>query len=159
MAPLSIQRISSCFPAGTIVWTATGACGIERVQVGDCVLAQESETGELAYKPIVGLTNRPPSPLVEVKAGSATIRATRGHPFWVSGLGWQMAKELQTGQRLHTITGPLEIDAVSTVPGEPCYNLIVADFNTYFVSAEKVLVHDNNIRQVTSATVPGLVEQ
>ena len=36
--------------------------------------------------------------------------------------------------------------------------MIVADFNTYFVGDAQVLVHDNNLRQVTTATVPGLVD-
>ncbi len=40
-----------------------------------------------------------------------------------------------------------------------CYDLIVADFNSYFVGQNRVLVHDNNLRQVTTATVPGLVQE
>ena len=38
-----------------------------------------------------------------------------------------------------------------------CYNLVVADFGNYFVGEEKALVHDNTIRDVTPAIVPGLV--
>ena len=30
-----------------------------------------------------------------------------------------------------------------------CFNLIVADFNTYFVGDAKVLVHDNMLRALT----------
>ncbi len=149
-------RFMSCFVAGTPVWTSTGPMAIERVEVGDCVLAQDVDTGELAFKPVLDTTARPASPLVVISAGKETIRATRGHPFWVSGLGWQMAKELKAGQSLHTPTGPLAIDAVREDPPAPCYNLVVADFGTYFITDSQVLVHDNNLRHVTTAIVPGL---
>ena len=36
------------------------------------------------------------------------------------------------------------------------YNLVVADFNTYFVGETGILVHDNTPRLPTRATVPGL---
>jgi hypothetical protein len=68
-----------------------------------------------------------------------------------------MAKELTVGQWLHTIDGPLEISEISAARPEQCYNLVVMDFNTYFVSDARVLVHDNTLRQVTSAAVPGLI--
>ncbi len=156
--PYTYHVGSSCFPAGTKVWTSTGPMAIEQIQAGECLLAQDVETGELAYKPVVGTTTRPPSPLVSISAGGETIRATRGHPFWVSGIGWQMAKELKPGELLHTPRGPLPIESVGTSEPARCYNLIVADFGTYFVTDQQVLVHDNNLRQVTTATVPGLVE-
>ena len=87
----------SCFPAGTLVETSTGPIAIEVIKPGDCVLAQDADTGELAYKPVMMTTVRPPSKLIETRIEEETIRATRGHPFWVSGLGWQMAKELLPG--------------------------------------------------------------
>ena len=155
--PPSSVRYRSCFVAGTKVWTSTGSMAIEQVQTGECVLAQDIETGELAFKPVIDTTVRPPSPLVAISAGGELIHATRGHPFWISGIGWQMAKELKSGQMLHTPRGPLAIDSISEADPATCYNLIVADFGTYFVTDQQVLVHDNNLRQVTTATVPGLI--
>ena len=38
------------------------------------------------------------------------------------------------------------------------YNLIVADFDSYFVGDSAILVHDNTPRQPTSAVLPGLVK-
>ncbi len=148
-------KVSSCFVAGTPVWTSTGPLPIEQIGVGDCLLSQDAETGELAFKPVVATTQRPPSPLLEIRAGRATLRVTRGHPFWVCGVGWQMAKELQVGQSLHTTHGPLAIDAIADAPEETCYNLVVMDFSSYFVTDEQLLVHDNTLRHVTTATVPG----
>ena len=54
--------------------------------------------------------------------------------------------------------GPLLIDSVAAQGEDTCYNLVVADFNTYFVGEAQVPVHDINLRQVTTATVPGLVD-
>ncbi len=149
----------SCFPAGTLVETSTGPLAIEQIRGGDCVLAQDPDSGELSYKPVMTTTVRPLSPVVEIMAGGETIRATRGHPFWVAGVGWQMAKELKAGQRLHTPAGSVEIESAQQNGEAECYNLVVADFNSYFVGEHRFLVHDNLLRQVTTATVPGLVEE
>lgn len=149
---------SSCFVEGTKVWTATGPAAIEKIQGGDRVLAQDPDTGELAYKPVIGTTIRPPHRTLKLQLGDTVIQATPGHPFWVSGIGWQMAKELKAGQWLHSTAGPVKLETVAESEDAQCYNLVVMDFGTYFVSDRRVLVHDNNVRQITSATVPGLVE-
>jgi hypothetical protein len=36
------------------------------------------------------------------------------------------------------------------------YNLIVADFGTYFIGERGVLVHDNTPRESTASIIPGL---
>jgi hypothetical protein len=150
-------RYSSCFVAGTKVWTMDGPMAIEQVKAGECVLAQHPATGELAYKPVVETTVRPTSPVRAIKTSRDTILATRGHPFWVSGVGWRMVKELKAGERLHSMSGPVEILGVEDAGEAECYNLVVADFGNYFVGEGKLLVHDNTIRDVTPALVPGLV--
>ena len=148
--------VIACFVPGTVVWTVTGQVPIEQVNVGDLVLAQDVDTGELGYKPVLRTTKGPPLPLVEIRAGKETVRCTRGHLFWVSGKGWEMAKELKVGDRLHTTKGTLLIDAVEERGEAACHNLIVPDFNTYFVTNEQILVHDIDVRGPTTATVPGL---
>lgn len=148
---------SSCFVAGTKVWTMDGPMPIEQVKPGECVLAQLPATGELAYRPVVTTTVRPESPVRAIKTSRDTILATRGHPFWVSGAGWRMVKELKVGDRLHSMAGPVEIIAAEDAAPAVCYNLVVAEFGNYFVGEEKILVHDNTIRDVTPVLVPGLV--
>lgn len=147
---------SECFPKGTPVWTRTGASPIERVRTGDIVLSMNVETGELMYKPVVGIALRPEGPTIQTHVGGTVIKSTRGHPFWVDGIGWQMAKELKTGERLHTINGAVAIEEVTDGDPADCFNLVVADFNTYFVGDAKLLVHDNTLRGPTAAIVPGL---
>ena len=118
-------------------------------------------TGQLAFKPVLATTFREPSPLIEMTAdghttGERALRTTLGHPFWVNGKGWRMAKQLKAGDILHTVRGSLRIDRVAETDPEEAYNLVVHDFGTYFVGAAGILIHDNTIRQPTRAIVPGL---
>lgn len=160
--PPPAYRPRSCFARGTLVWTKTGRQPIEKLEIGDLVLAQHPDTGELAYKPIVGRTVRPPTDILKLKlaAGSEheVLHTTLGHPLWVAGLGWRMAKLLGDGAVLHGVNGPVEVDATEPAGEAEAYNLVVAEFNTYFVGQSGVLVHDNTPRAPTRATVPGLIE-
>ncbi len=153
----------SCFPAGTPVHTNMGLVAIERLKVGDLVLAQDVDSGELAYKPILMKTIRLPCPTLRLKfeedadVGDAhEIVATRGHPFWLTGHGWRMAKLLQPGERLRGIGGSWTLTSIREMPQFPAHNLIVGDFHTYFVGRRGLLVHDNSLRRPTTAIVPGL---
>ena len=151
------------------MWTVTGSVGIEDVKVGDHVRAQHPFSGELAFKAVLGVTERKPSERIKIGIGSDTILATRGHPFWVCGEGWKMAKELKVGQRLHTVSGAVTVDALEELPpAKPwetsdtfSYNLIVDDFHTYFVGEQKVLVHDNVLFVSDGPTgpLPGLARK
>ncbi len=156
---LNLHRVTSCFPRGTPVWTDTGQRAIETLAIGDLVLSQNVETGELAYQPVVGRTVRPPSPTVKMSLGGEELQTTLGHPLWVSGIGWRMAKEVDQSAILHGVHGPVQVDAVE--PADECeaFNLVVADFNTYFVGESGILVHDNTPRSPTAAVVPGLVPE
>lgn len=149
----------SCFIAGTPVYTESGLQSIESVRPGDRVLSQDPNTGELAFKLVQNVTVRPPSKLRKLQVGDCEIVTTLGHPFWVNGSGWKMAKELQPQMSLHTFSGAASIVKVEELPKpDRAYNLVVADYNTYFVGSANVLVHDNIYRQPTLAKVPGLIE-
>ena len=147
----------SCFPAGTPVRTLDGMTHVEEIRVGDRVLSQDVETGELAYKLVLQTTTRPPSELLTVGIGEAKVTTTKGHPFWVDGVGWKMAKHLQIGDPIHTLQGGKSIDNIQPSAPAKAYNLVVADFHTYFVGSAEVLVHDNTYRQPTCAMTPGLI--
>ncbi len=154
----------SCFAPGTKVWTLTGRRPIEKIKIGDCVLAQEVESGELAYKPVLATTVRQRGPRMRVRLGGESIVATTSHPFWVLGQGWRMTKQLETGNRVHTPSGSVLIESIEKIDPDPSpagksYNLIVADFNSYFVGDRGILVHDNMPRAPTAALLPGLVKR
>jgi hypothetical protein len=159
---VSLRRVrpaapQDCLAAGTLVWTARGPLEIETIRVGDLVLSQHPDSGELAYKPVLRTTVRPRGQLVKIEAGGESCETSGGHLFWVAGEGWVKSRDLQSGQILHSASGPVHISRVGPGSEAETYNLIVADFNTYFVGYRKVLSHDNTIRQPTRAVVPGLI--
>jgi tetratricopeptide (TPR) repeat protein len=145
----------SCFAAGTPVWTIDGPRPIEKIAVGDLVLAQNVETGELAYKPVLRTTLREPADLLVVKAGEDTFQCTGGHNFWVPGSGWTRTRKLDPPTRVHGVAGAVEVTSIQPGPTKRTRNLVVADFNTYFVGKEKLLVHDVTLPAPTPAEVPG----
>ena len=154
----------SCFAPGTKVWTLTGRQPIEKIKIGDRVLAQDVESGELAYKPVLAVTIRQPGPWMKIGLGTESITATPSHPFWVSGQGWRMTKQLEAGSRVHSLSGGVPVESIETLEADPsyaglAYNLIVADYSNYFVGDRGILVHDNTPRMPTAAILPGLVRR
>ena len=145
-----------CFAAGNPVTTATGPVAIEKVQIGDRVLAQDPSNGELAFKPVLATSKSPPAKLLRVTTSRGTVRLTLGHSFWTVGKGWRMAKELCLGDQIHALDGSTTVTAIESQPEEPVYNLTVADFGTFFVGDGQLLVHDKTVRLPNRALVPGL---
>ena len=148
-----------CFPAGTLVWTEEGRNTIERIQVGDRVLSQDPETGELCFKPVSEVTRRSQAAMQRVQVGNAWVTLTTGHPLWVNQHGWRMAKFLRLGDSIHTLQGSQPVNSLAVAPPGDAFNLVVEDFGTYFVTEEGILVHDNEERSPTRVQTPGLLAQ
>jgi hypothetical protein len=148
----------NCLAAGTLVVTAEGSVPIEQVQIGDRVLSQDVDTGELAFKPVLQTTASNPVPLARIVTDQGELTSTAGHPFWVNAHGWRLTRDLEPGGRFHGVDGAIEIVSVAdTDRVEPAYNLVVADFHTYFAGEGRILSHDNTPRAPTNALVPGLM--
>jgi hypothetical protein len=145
-----------CFVRGTPVWTKTGPRPIEKLQIGDLVLSQNVNSGEIRYKPVLARTLRPVGPIVQVSTDDEKLLATRGHPLWVAGIGWRMTKELEDGAVLQSLAGTGRVKGVQSAPEAETYNLVVADFNTYFIGSSGILAHDNTPRKPTQAVLPGI---
>jgi hypothetical protein len=149
-----------CLAAGTLVWTETGPAAIENISIGDRVLAQDPQTGELAYKPVLRTTIRPVGRLTRIHLlGDESIATSGGHLFWCAGEGWVRSRDVKSGMLLHTVDGARHVSFVERASEEPTYNLVVADFNTYFVGQSRVLSHDNTASRPTDNKVPGLAEK
>lgn len=148
-----------CFVRGTPVWTKTGLRAIESLAAGDLVLSQDVNTGEIRYKPVLTRTLRRAGPTVQVTTEDEKFLSTRGHPLWVAGAGWKMSKELAGGMVLQTLAGAGQVRRVQSATDAETYNLVVADFNTYFIGTSGILAHDNTPRRPTQAVLPGIVKK
>ncbi len=138
---------SQCFTGDTLVSTEDGLRPIEEIRVGDYVWAEDTETGKVELKKVLAVSVTESDTLVHVTTKNGTkIDTTENHPFYAEDKGWTAAAELEAGDVLHTQDG--EIETVSTVEVEKLeeavkvYNLEVEDSHTYYVSADKVLVHN-----------------
>lgn len=156
------RKLGSCnsFTPGTPVLMADGTSKpIEKVKIGDEVVATDPDTGETKSRKVSaeikgeGLKN-----LVKVTIDvdgpkgdkTASVTATDGHPFWVPQLGtWVDATDLEPGEQLRTASGAqAEIKAVKrwTAISAAVFNLTVGELHTYYVlaGATPVLVHNCN---------------
>ncbi len=157
--PIQVTR-RSCFVAGTPVWTDAGVRPIQSVAVGDRVLSQDPDTGELSFRLVTEHTLRPPTRIMRIAVDQEeVIECTKGHPFWLNGTGWRMAKLLVPDERLHSLLGAATITEVTSLDmSDQAHNLVVAGPGTYFVGKRGLLVHDNTYRAPTQAIIPGFVD-
>ena len=137
----------NCFIAGTLVATADGLKPIEDIEVGDEVLAYDPETGEQAYKHVVNLFRNATDKWYHVHVNEQDITCTAEHPFYVADLGaFVPAKDLKADQHVLLADGScavidgIHVEELSTP--ETTYNFEVEDYHTYYVSKDKVLVHN-----------------
>ena len=143
-----------CFVEGTLVDTEHGLRPIEEIAIGEKVWSRDEKTGETALKPVVDLIHLNQRQIWEVAftgmdGATASFETTDDHPWWVAGQGWKKTEELVVGMAVTTRDGRgmvlasvLETDRIDAT-----YNLTVADFETYFVGEQGVLVHNCDIRR------------
>jgi hypothetical protein len=146
-----------CLVAGTLVQTRTGLTPIEQIRIGDSVASMDVSTGELAWKPVSRITQRPPTQTRSIRfADGETIRSTLGHPWWVVGRGWTKSKDLKPDMAVRTASRIASIADLSDEPEAETYNLVVMDFHTYFVGRARLLSYDAGEVRPTFQKVPGL---
>ena len=107
-------------------------------------------------KPVLKTIINPGKDIFRLRTKGETLEVTGGHVFWVSGKGWIKARQLELEMRFHTLKGTVDLTGVEQRGKQDTYNLVVADFHSYFVGKQKILTHDNTIRKPTNCVVPGL---
>ncbi|CAM2005762.1 NHL domain-containing protein [Acanthopleuribacter pedis] len=135
-----------CFVAGTLVATANGLVPIEDVQVDDQVWSYVERSGAVELRPVLSLSRRAADRLVDLTIDGELIQATEEHPFYVVGHGWKGAIHLHIGDRILTQTGAIAAVEAKWVrlTKTTVYNFSVDENHNYFVSPDRVLVHNNN---------------
>jgi hypothetical protein len=116
----------------------------------------DAQKGQIMLKPVLRTIVNPGTSLLNLHTAGETLEATGGHVFWVSGQGWVKARQLQPKMRLHTLQGTVDLASIEAGGQQDTYNLVVADFHTYFVGRQRILTHDNTIRKPTNCVVSGL---
>ena len=145
----NIKSLFCCFVAGTLVSTEHGLQKIEDIKVGDLVWSRDEETGEIALKPVIDFIDKHDRIIWEVRlsglnGASELFETTDEHPWWVAGQGWKTTSELKAGMSVTTQDGKGMVitSVVNTGRVEGTYNLTIADFETYFVGQNRILVHN-----------------
>lgn len=138
------------FEAGTLVWTTRGPVPIERVQVGDVVLAKDEVTDTFSLRQVLRTFVRRGAPIVAVTVTTAAgaqevFNTTEEHPFYVEGRGWVTAQSLVAGELVGTTGQEAFVESVVfTGRTSTVYNFEVEGLHDYFVGHGGVLVHNNN---------------
>ena len=84
--------------------------------------------------------------MIRLAINGEVIETTDEHPFYVEGRGFTAAKELKTGDEVRLEDGTAaRIESSETRQLDrpvKVYNFEVEDYHTYYVSEQKVLVHN-----------------
>ncbi|RSO11166.1 hypothetical protein DMH18_10075 [Streptomyces sp. WAC 06783] len=154
------RAAANCFPAGTPVAVAGGTKKIEDLRVGDRVWAADLRTGKKRLRRITELYRHSADALVSVGTDHGAVRATPGHPFWVTGKGWTPARDLRAGYRLpRQGGGDAKVGAVRVLRGVvPVFTFEVEGDHTYFAGDAQVLVH-NSCQLFKNLLAPDLAQE
>ncbi|MEK0424701.1 MAG: hypothetical protein RJB11_792 [Planctomycetota bacterium] len=153
-----MRNTMSCLVAGTPIQTQSGLRPIETIRVGDLVVAQNIESGEIQMRPVLRTTVRPPARTYDIVfENNETIRATLGHRWWIIGKGWIKTKDLQEGMSMRTASGFSTIKSLKQADAAVTYNLLIDQDHTYFVGQTRVLSFDASEAIPTFFKTPGFV--
>ncbi|MFD7284479.1 DNRLRE domain-containing protein [Streptomyces sp. NPDC059863] len=149
-------KINSFVP-GTAVLMADGSTrAIDRLEVGDLVLATDVEGGDTRARAVTDTrSHEGRKDLVTLTvdtdgrdgAKSGTITSTAGHEYWLPDAGrWVQARALEPGMWLRASSGTwIQVTAVDrTTRKERVHNLTVEGVHDYYVLAGdgQLLVHN-----------------
>ena len=149
-----------CFTAGTRIHTEKGFKAIETIKPGDRVWSENPETNSKALKKVKKIFVREKDSLIRLAINGEVIETTDEHPFYVEGRGFTAAKELKAGDEVRLEDGTAaRIESSETRQLDrpvKVYNFEVEDYHTYYVSEQKVLVHNTCMETVKNT--PRLVK-
>ena len=139
----------------TLVTTKDGPKRIDEITEGEYVLSEDVKTGEITYKKVDYVYIKNTRKLVQLVVNGEEIKTTSSHLFFTDSGWWKSAKNIKVGDRILTAEGELkEVTATGIVELEEAvriYNLNVADFHTYFVGTNGLLVHNDCTAEMMGA--------
>lgn len=135
-----------CFVKGTQVLTVEGLMNIEEIEKGMKVYSRNDATGENELKTVLSTFEK--TAVVEtykIKVGNEYIESTNNHPFFVKGVGYVEAKDLEVGDVLVDFdNNEVVIENIEILESREItvYNMNVDENHNYFVGKDNILVHN-----------------
>ncbi|MEH3068186.1 MAG: polymorphic toxin-type HINT domain-containing protein [Aeromicrobium erythreum] len=118
---------------------------IEKVKVGDKVIASDPETGEQAAETVEAVWKHRDT-LTDLVVGGRVLTTTEDHLFWaIADRKFERVDEFARGEKVLTADGrTLTVSGLraSTARDGTAYNLTAADIHTYHVGHDQALVHN-----------------
>jgi len=137
--PTSPSSPGGCFLAGTKILTKNGYKTIEKIDIGEEVIAYDESTKTQKLGKITKTFSHENVP--EYLVINDKLRVTPNHPIFVNG-EWETASKIKRGDKLLKKNGDLVTVKNIKVFADKVtvYNLEVEDYHTYY--AEDYLVHN-----------------
>ena len=118
-----------------------------RINEGDFVYSRNEESGQVSLKKVIYTYVKEAKDFIRLKLGSSEIECTPIHLFMLEDGVWMTAEHLGAGYRIVISDGTVSvvegIEFLRYNEGKAIYNLNVEDNHTYFVSEDKVCVHND----------------
>ncbi|TDU80785.1 intein/RHS repeat-associated protein [Prosthecobacter fusiformis] len=140
-----------CFVAGTLVWTPEGMLPIETIGTNSYVFCYDERSGQIVTRKVTKTFTTSRSDLFKFKVGdNVFISCSSNHRFYQGDSKWIAALQLKPQNVLWNAKGVdkalSRVDATVSKDTRDglvqVYNFEVDEFHNYFISSEKILVHN-----------------
>jgi len=123
-----------CFACDTLVLMADNSTKrISEVQIGDRVLAYDSEAGQNVTADVIATASGEADYFYLI---NGDLKVTPPHPFFTAEDKWVKIVDLKAGDRIKSFAGLNEIKSIEKVNSrQRICNIIVRDFHNFYVSA------------------------
>ena len=149
MAPEARTRVDelcfNSFSAETLVSTEDGLRPISEIAIGARVWAYDEATDEHGLFPVTDVIVHTDPTQVHLLLDGELLETTPEHPFYTLERGWVDAGDLWVGAHIRQADGSYGRVQFLTVEREDqvLYNLTVDEAHTFFVGAQRWLVHNS----------------
>ncbi|MEM8535051.1 MAG: polymorphic toxin-type HINT domain-containing protein [Chloroflexota bacterium] len=147
------------FSAETLVSTEDGLRPISEIAIGDRVWAYDEATDEHGLFPVTDVIVHTDPTQVHLLLDGELLETTPEHPFYTLERGWVDAGDLWVGAHIRQADGSYGRVQFLAVEREDqvMYNLTVDEAHTFFVGAQRWLVHNADCDEFTKRLTNGAI--